>query len=162
MVQVLWLVLGGAAFVAALFAGRSRRAMYVARAALGALYLGAGALVNAIFLATGVDYADFADSAHIGYVHDTWRSVVAPDQDVFITLLVIFEVLVGVLILSGGRRTQAGLWGAIAMHIGLLPFGWILTGWSVLMLTTFVLLLRAERHPVPHPAPVVDVPATAG
>ena len=81
-----------------------------ARAALGALYLGAGALVNAIFLATGVDYADFADSAHVAYVHDTWRSAVAPNQDVFITLLVIFEALVGALILSGGRRTQAGLW----------------------------------------------------
>jgi hypothetical protein len=53
MVQILWLVLGGTAFVAALFAGRRRRAVYVARAALGALYLGAGALVNAIFLATG-------------------------------------------------------------------------------------------------------------
>lgn len=162
MVQILWLVLGGTAFVAALFAGRRRRAMYVARAALGALYLGAGALVNAIFLATGVDYSDFADDAHFAYVHDTWRSVVAPNQDVFITLLVIFEVLVGALILSGGRRTQAGLWGAIAMHIGLLPFGWILTVWSVLMLTTFVLLLRAERHPASLPAPEVDVPATAG
>lgn len=45
MVQILWLVLGGTAFVAALFAGCRRRAMYVARAALGAPYLGAGALI---------------------------------------------------------------------------------------------------------------------
>lgn len=42
MVQIAWLILGGTAFVASLFALRDRRALFVARAALGVLYLAAG------------------------------------------------------------------------------------------------------------------------
>jgi hypothetical protein len=152
--KILWLVLGGVAFVAALRAGRSRKALYVGRAALGLLYIGAGALVNAVYLATGVDYSDFADAAHFAFVRDTWRSVVAPNQGVFITLLVIFEAVVGALILSGGRRTRVGLSGAILMHVGLLPFGWVLSVWSIVMLVALVLLLRAEMHPPTTPTTV--------
>jgi hypothetical protein len=46
-------------------------------------------------------------------VSAAWRSVVAPNQYLFIGLLMVFEALVGVLILGGGRRTQLGLVGAI-------------------------------------------------
>jgi hypothetical protein len=45
---------------------------------------------------------------------------VAPNQLLFIGLLVAFEAVVGVLILSGGRRTQLGLLGAIGFHAALL------------------------------------------
>jgi hypothetical protein len=72
---------------------------------------------------------------------------VAPHQGIFITLLIVFEAAVGVLILSGGRRTHVGLVGAIGMHVGLLAFGWTMSLWSVLMLVALGLLLRAERRP---------------
>jgi hypothetical protein len=146
MEKTAWLVLGFVTIVAALLAGRHPRALYVARAALGALYLGAGALVHVVYLATGTDYSSFADAAHLAFVRDTWRSVVAPRQLLFITLLIVFEAAVGVLILSGGRRTQAGLVGAIGMHLGLLLFGWVFTVWAAVMLAAFVVLLRAERR----------------
>jgi hypothetical protein len=152
--KILWLVLGGVTFVAALRAGRSIRALQVARVALGLLYVGAGALVNAVYLAIGTDYANFADSAHFTFVRDTWQSVVAPNQGVFITLLVTFEAAVGVLILSGGNGTQVGLWGAMSMHVGLLLFGWILSVWSIVMLVALVLLLRAERRQPITPTPL--------
>jgi hypothetical protein len=160
--KIAWLVLGIVTFVAAVRAGRSRPALYVGRAALGVLYVGAGALVNAVYLATGTDYATFADAAHVAFVRNTWHSVVAPHQGIFITLLVIFEAAVGVLILSGGRRTtQVGLVGAIGMHVGLLAFGWTMSLWSLLMLVALGLLLRAERRlpatavlPPSHPSRV--------
>lgn len=50
------------------------------------------------------------------------------------------------MILSGGRRTQVGLVGAIGFHLALWLFGWGVTVYSVLMLPTLVLLLRAERR----------------
>jgi hypothetical protein len=53
--KIAWLVLGIATFVMAVRAGRSRPALYVGRVALGVLYVGAGALVNAVYLATGTD-----------------------------------------------------------------------------------------------------------
>jgi hypothetical protein len=146
MEKIAWLVLGAVALAAAVRAGRSRRALYVGRVALGVLFIGAGALVNAVYLVTGIDYGTFADGAHFAFVRNTWHTVVAPRQAVFITLLILYELVMGLLILSGGRRTELGLVAAIAMHLGLLVFGWVLTIWAVTMLVTFALLIRAQRR----------------
>ena len=67
--------------------------------------------VNASYLASGADYAGFADTAHFAWVTDAWRAVVAPNVVPWISLLVVFEATVGALILSGGRRTQLGYVG---------------------------------------------------
>jgi hypothetical protein len=96
--------------------------------------VGAGALVNLLYLVSGSDYADFADAAHFAFIRDTWRSVVAPNQGLFITLLIVFEATVALLILSGGRKTQLGLVGLIGMQLGLIVFGWVLTIWAVAMI----------------------------
>jgi hypothetical protein len=47
--KVFWVILGGAAFAAALPAVNNPRALLAGRIALGVLYIGAGALVNAIY-----------------------------------------------------------------------------------------------------------------
>ena len=152
MEKIMWLVLGGVAFVAALRAGHSRRAMYVGRWALGVLFIVFGAAVNAIYLAVGTDYyANFADASPFPFVQDTWASLVVPHTEFFITLLIIAEATAGALILSGGRRTQVGLIALIGFHIGQLAFGGALWIWAPLMLVALVLLLRAERHATTTP-----------
>ena len=160
MEKIMWLILGGATFVAALRAHRSRRAMYLARALLGVLFVAFGAVVNAIYLGIGNDYyADFADASPFPFVRDTWHSLVLPNQGLFITLLIVFEATAGVLVVSGGRWTQVGLLGLIGFHIGQLAFGGVLWPWAALMLVALVLLLRAERHPASTPtAPRVREP----
>src|SRR5215216_6171713 len=146
MEKIAWLVLGAVALAAAICAGSSSRALYVGRVALGVLFIGAGALVNLFYLLTGTGYGTFADAAHFAFVRDTWHVVVAPRQAEFIGLLIAYEIAVGVFILSGGRRTELGLAGAIGMHLGLLVFGWVLSIWGVVMLAAFGLLLRAQRR----------------
>jgi hypothetical protein len=147
MEKIMWLVLGGVAFGAALRAGHSQRAMYVGRWALGVLFIAFGAIVNAIYLTMGTDYyADFASGSPFPFVRDTWASLVVPHQGLFITLLIITEATVGALILSGGRRTQVGLIALIGFHVGQLAFGGLLWIWAPVMLVALVLLLRAERH----------------
>ena len=149
MEKIMWLVLGGTACVAGVRAGKSRRAMYVGRAAVGVLFIAFGAVVNAIYLAMDNGYYDdFADASPFAFVKDTWHSLVLPHQGFFITLLILFEAAAGVLVLSGGRWTQVGLVGLIGFHIGQLAFGGVLWPWAIMMLVALVLLLRAERQPV--------------
>jgi len=147
MVQIMWLVLGGTAFVAALRAGRSERALEVGRWALGILFIVFGAAVNAVWLAAGHDYYDvFAEPSPFAFVRDTWTSLVVPHLWVFIGLLIVGEVVAGALILVGGRWAQAGLIALIAFHVGQLVFGGVLWVWAPLMLVTLSLMLRAERR----------------
>jgi hypothetical protein len=147
-VQIFWVACVATAIVASVLATWSRRARYVARIAVGVLMLLGGAVFNAVNLASGGDYAGFADQAHFGWVTTAWGAVVAPNQPLFIGLLVAFEAVVGVLILSGGRRTQLGLIGAIGFHLALWLFGWGVTVYSLLMFPALVLLLRAERRAI--------------
>ena len=114
---------GVTTIIAAVLATRSRRWRYIGRAAVGALFVLGGALVNASYLASGADYAGFADTAHFAWVTDAWRAVVAPNVVPWISLLVVFEATVGALILSGGRRTQLGYVGVIGFYLALWLFG---------------------------------------
>lgn len=141
---VVWLVLGTITVVAGVRAHHSRRALQVGRLAVGALFVLGGALVNALYLATGTDYADFADASYIPFVRDTWASVVAPHQEIWIGLLIAFEAVAGGLVWSGGRRATVGLSAVIAFHVLLLPFGWFFYVWSLPMLIGLGLLLRAH------------------
>ena len=144
MEPILWMLLGITTFVAALRAHRSERARLVGRWALGALFVLAGAVINAWYLLTDVDYGGFADGSFIPFVRDTWQSVVAPRQFLFIGLLVAFEAVVGVLVVMGGRRTRVALVAMIGFHVALMSFGWFFWAWSIPMLVALGLLLRAE------------------
>ncbi|MFA9430434.1 hypothetical protein [Egicoccus sp. AB-alg2] len=146
MEPVIWLVTGVTTFVAALLAQRHPRARQVGRLALATLFLAGGALVNGLYLLGGTDYADFADASYLPFVTETWRAVVAPTQELWIGLLVLFEATVGVLVLLPGRAVQVGLVAAMVFHVLLLPFGWFFSAWSIPMLVALALLLRAERQ----------------
>jgi hypothetical protein len=149
--QLLWEICGVATVVAAVLAGRRTWARYLGRVAVGLLFLVGGALAHLVNLATGVSYARFADPAWFGWVSDSWRAVVVPRQVWFIGLLVVFEAVVGALVLSGGRRTRLGLAGVIAFYLLLWLFGWMEAVWCLVMLPATVLLLRAERCPSQRP-----------
>jgi hypothetical protein len=155
MLQFMWVACAAVIFTAALRAKHSNRAARTGRLAVAVLYLAGGALVNAVFLATGEDYAEFADGAYIPFVRDTWRSLAVPNHDLFVTLLIVFEAAVGVLVLSGGKRTQLGLAAAVAFHVALLCFGWGFYLWSIPMIGALSLLLRAERQQDHVPVTVV-------
>jgi len=154
--QILWLTCGVVTIVAAVLANRSR-ARILGRVAVGVLFVIGGALLHVINLATGGDYAGFADPAHFGWVTHAWRAVVAPNQLLFIGLLVVFEAAVGVLVLSGGRRTQLGYLGVIGFYSALWLFGWVETVWCLIMLLPMLVLLRAERRAMPASPRAADL-----
>ena len=144
MEKIAWLVLGIATLVSAIVAQWRPAALPVGRLFLGVFYVFAGAVVHAVYLATGASYASFADAAHVAFVRTAWHAVVAPHQGFFIGLLILFEAVVGVLVLVGGRRARLGLLGILGMQACLLLFGWVLTGFATVMLIAAGLLLRAQ------------------
>src|SRR5919199_3404226 len=109
MEKIAWLVLTVITLVAAVAAQWRPRAQRVGRLTLGVYYVLAGALVHLWYLVAGSSYAAIADDAHVAFVRDTWRAVVAPHQVFFIGLLVAFEATVGVLVLLGGRSAELGM-----------------------------------------------------
>jgi uncharacterized membrane protein len=160
--QILWVACGVATIIAAVLAGRSRQARYLGRAAVGVLFVIGGALVHVVNLVSGEDYAGFADPAHLAWVSHAWRAVVAPNHMLFIGLLVVFEATVGVLSISGGRRTRLGYVGVIGFYLALWLFGWFETVWCLIMIVPMVLLLRAERGAVSTQRVPQKVPARVG
>ena len=145
LLPILWVACAIVIVAAALRAGHDERARTVGRWGVGALFFGAGALVNAVFLLQGEDYSGFADGSALAFVRDTWASLVVPDHHAFIWTLVLFEATVGLMAVRGGRTTQSAYALAIAFHVGLLFFGWGFWLWAVPMIAAFVTLLRAER-----------------
>ena len=143
---VFWSVTEVVILVAAVRARWSRRAMYVGRIAVAVLFIAGGALFNTLTLATGGDYSGFADASYLSFVTDAWHSIVAPNQHIFISLLIAFELAVGLLVLGGGRATRVALVAAIGFHIGLMFFGWQYYPFSIAMIFAFSLLVHAERN----------------
>jgi hypothetical protein len=152
-----WVLLGATIVRYGVRARQREQALTRGCFAVFALWVLAGALVNAAILVFGGSYSGFADGAYVGFVRDTWESLVVPHQVLFIGLLVAFEALAGSLVLVPGRGRQSALVALIAFNVALLSFGWGFYLWSVPVATGLVLLLRAERRrPSRLPAPASD------
>jgi hypothetical protein len=139
-----WGVLGVTVVVSAGMVNRKERALRWGVAALALLFVPAGALVNAAYLMAGRDYSGFADASWSSFVTDTWESLVVPHHHLFIGVLVVFELVVGVLVLVPGLLRRVALAAMIAFHVALLAFGWALAVWTVPMVWALGRLLRAE------------------
>ena len=160
MLPLLW-VACAIAIAAAAIRSRHDDTRRFGRVAVAVLYLAAGAAVNTWYLLRGDDYDGFADASPIPFVRDTWQSLVVPDHDIFISVLIAFELAVGVLAVLGGKRTQLAYVAAIAFHVALLSFGWGFFLWSIPMIAALTTLLRAERS-ASVAAPALRVAHRAG
>jgi hypothetical protein len=141
---VAWGVLGVTVVASAALVNRTPRALRWGVVALALLFVPAGALVNAAYLLDGRDYAGFADASWSPFVTETWQSVVVPHHHLFIGVLVVFELVVGVLVLVPGLPRRVALAAMIAFHVALLAFGWAFAVWTVPMVWALARLLRAE------------------
>lgn len=152
--MIVFFILAVPAVIGGLFAGVNLWARLVGRIGMGLVMLLGGAAVNASFLASGADYATFANDAKFAWVTHLWREVVPAKPLLWIGLLVVFQALMGIMILSGGWPTRIGLIGAILFH-GVLGvfFSWFLTAYAAVVLVAIVPLLRAEWRAEAHAAP---------
>jgi hypothetical protein len=116
----------------------------VCRLAFAVMFTG-GAAIHVAIVVTGTEtYRHVADTAFIPFVKQAWLSVFMPHAALFGLLLAAFELVVGLLILAGGRNTTLGLLAALVFHLGLMLFGWGLWFWSLPMVAMLVPLLRDD------------------
>ncbi len=83
-------------------------------------------------------YRSFADSAALDFVRDSWEGIVLAHPAVWGLLLAGGELVLGILLLLGGRAARAGWLGVIAFHFLLMFFGpgiWI---WCLPVLAVLV------------------------
>ena len=109
------------------------------------LILIAGAATNAFLGLTRPEmYASFADLSIIPLYQSLWRSVVVPYLRFWLLLTVVFELTMGILILSKGLWVKVGMVGAILFFLFLVPFWW--EGGAIINIVFAVILVLLLRY----------------
>jgi len=112
----------------------------------GGLFLAGGVANLMLVLLVPHAYDNFADASYWPFVTHAWHSVVVPNVQSLITLLAVFELTTGVLIL-GRRHRCLGMAAAATFSVALTLFGWGFFFWSVPTLALLGRFAIRERHP---------------
>lgn len=115
-----------------------------ARRLVGGFYLVMGGLNAGLVVAEPGVYRTFADRSFWVFVRQGWPEIVMAEPRAWILLLAAGEVVLGALLLRGGRAARAGWCGTIAFHVLLMSFGFGIWLWSVPVLALLVPLARAD------------------
>ena len=101
--------------------------------------------INAgIVFADPQSYQHFADGAYLEFVTAQWNNIVMANPSFWGLLLAAGEVLLGVLLLSGGPAARVGWVGVIAFHVLLMLFGPGIWMWCIPALAVLVPAARAD------------------
>ena len=109
---------------------------------MGGFFLCMGGVHIGIVAADPETYRHFADGALFGFVRTGWLQVFMAHAPVWGLLLAAGEVLMGSLLLAGGRAARVGWVAVMAFHVLLMLFGWGFWVWSV---PAIALLARFAR-----------------
>ena len=114
----------------------------------------AGAVTNAFLALTQPEiYTSFADTAIVPVYRELWQSLVMPYLGFWLGLTVLFELTMGILLLSKGVWVKGGLVAAILFFLLLVPFWWEGgAGINIVFAVIVVLLLRYD-----YDASVIDL-----
>jgi hypothetical protein len=96
----------------------------VVRSILAVIFL-VGAAVNFTLLMTRpATYEGFADVAIVPFYKTLWRELVVPRLELWVGLVIAFEIALGLLLLGPGVYARVGLVLAAAFVAFLVPFWW--------------------------------------
>jgi hypothetical protein len=94
------------------------------RAVIGLAYLAAA--FNTVYTLPRSDeegmFDDYAEGAWFGFLEDYMSNVFNPNGELFMTLVIVFEVAVGLLILNRGRGVDVGVVASVGWVLAVLPF----------------------------------------
>lgn len=112
--------------------------------AAGGFFLAMGGVHLGIVAADTETYRHFADGALFGFVRTGWSEVFMATPVVWGLLLAAGEMLMGSMLLGGGRPARVG-WVCVMVFQGLLMlFGWGFWAWSIPALFVLVRGARSD------------------
>ena len=129
---------------------------------VGHLFLVTAGINAGMVAADPQAYRPFADPAALDFVQDSWEQIVMAHPAVWGLLLAGGELVLGVLLLLGGRAARVGWVGVITFHLLLMLFGPGIWLWCIPALTVLVPAAAGDwPHLVRRPRDSSDVPVTA-
>ncbi len=129
-----------------------RRRASRARRLVGGFFLFTGGVNAGMVAADPQAYRTFADGSFWTFVSTTWHDVVMAHPYAWFLLLAAGEIVLGLLLLHGGRPARWGWAGVIAFHVLLMSFGFGFWLWSVPALAVLVPAARADWHSLGAPS----------
>jgi len=84
---------------------------------VGGFYLTMAGINAGLVLADPHSYQHFADGAYLDFVTEQWNVIVMANPARWGLLLAAGEILLGVLLLSGGQAARVGWVGVIVFHV---------------------------------------------
>lgn len=111
---------------------------------VGGFYLTMGGVNAGIVFADPTTYAHFADQSALPFVVRTWSEVVMSAPAFWGLLLAVGEIVLGVLLLRGGRGARFGWAGVLVFHALLMLFGPGIWVWCLPVLAVLSPLAWAE------------------
>ncbi|GAA4743977.1 hypothetical protein GCM10023350_30870 [Nocardioides endophyticus] len=121
---------------------RTRHA--VGRQLVGGFFLVMGGVHLGLVAADPQIYRPFADAGLFAFVRDGWQEIVMAAPTVWGLLLMGGEIVLGALLLIGGRAARWGWYGVISFHVLLMLFGFGFWLWSVPALVLLTVLARRD------------------
>jgi hypothetical protein len=119
-------------------------AVPVRTGAVGGFFLTMGGVHVGIVAGDPQTYRHFADGALFGFVRTGWVDVFMAHPAVWGLVLAAGEVVMGSLLLAGGRAARAGWVAVVTFHVLLMLFGWGFWVWSVPALALLVAFARRD------------------
>jgi hypothetical protein len=119
------------------------------RKLVGGLFLVSAGIHIGLVSADVQVYRHFADGGLFPFVREGWQDVVMVHPAAWCLLLAAGELLIGTLLMVGGRAARWGWIFAIGFHLLLMLFGFGFWLWSVPALVVLVVLARNDRPPLP-------------
>lgn len=112
------------------------------RMSFGVLFLVTCVINVLIALLSPGSLAHITDNALLPFYRDVTTQLIAPFATPFLLLLALYELLVGLLILSKGRLVKVGLIGGMLFCLALIPVGPEITANILLAAAQALLLTR--------------------
>jgi hypothetical protein len=111
---------------------------------VGGLFLVTAGVHVGLVSADAQVYRHFADNGLFPFVREGWQDIVMAHPAAWGLLLAAGELVLGTLLLVGGRAARWGWVGAIGFHVLLMLFGVGFWLWSVPALIVLVILARRD------------------